>query len=78
MRFSIRRKINLGKYGQQFAYESIDIAVDDADSWDEAEKEVKSQMIKIHDSYTKKVTPYTDPFSQPVTFTDEEIDQLPN
>lgn len=45
MKYSIVRKINLGKYGLQ--YEALDIGVSDADSWKEAEDEIREQVVKI-------------------------------
>lgn len=41
MEYSIRRKINLGKYHQHFQYESVDFEVSGARSKEEAETELK-------------------------------------
>jgi len=38
-KYSMTRKLNLGRYGMQF--ESIDLGVSDCDSREEAEREIK-------------------------------------
>ena len=52
MKYSIKRLINLGKYGSQFQYENIEICVEDCESWEQAEGEIKSEMTKINEAYT--------------------------
>lgn len=60
MKYTFRRKINLGKYHSTLQYESIDLEVSEADSPEEAEREVKewSARIKkeIGNSLKKRVT----------------------
>jgi flagellar basal body-associated protein FliL len=47
MKYSLSRKINLGKFGLQ--YEALDFGVSDCDTFEEAKKEmaeIKSQILK--------------------------------
>lgn len=50
MKYSISRKINLGKFGIPF--ESIDLTVEDCASWEEAEKEITAEHQKLINLFT--------------------------
>jgi len=52
MKYSMKRLINLGKYGPSFQYENIEICVEDCESWEQAESEIKKEMLKINEAYT--------------------------
>lgn len=50
MKYGIERTINLGRYGRE--YESIKLLIEDADSFSEAELEIKKEFEKIHKAMT--------------------------
>lgn len=72
MKYSITRKINLGKYGIQ--YESIDIVVLECDTKEQAMEEIEQWEKEIDDQFRKPVGPIDD---RPVTFTKEEKEKIP-
>lgn len=45
MKYSISRKINLGKFGIPF--ESVDLTVEDCQNWKEAEDEIKKEHNRL-------------------------------
>lgn len=55
------RKINLSKYGPRFAYETIDIGIEGAESFEECQKEIKDQLTKIDNAF-KAATKQDEPF----------------
>ena len=77
MKYAITRKINLGRYGLE--YEAIDISVSDADSWEEAEKAVKEERLKIHKSMVVESLKRLKKLSEKMQLTtkeDKEMQQL--
>lgn len=72
MKYSITRKINLGKYGIQ--YESIDIAALECDTKEQAMEEIQIWEKEIDAQFKKPVGPIND---NPVTLTKEEENNLP-
>lgn len=53
MKYKITRLINLGKYG--IPYESIGLTVEEAESWEEAEKEIKREHQRICELFIPKL-----------------------
>ena len=72
MKYSMTRKINLGKYGLD--YESLDIGVEGCETKIEAMQEITEWKAEIIEALKPK-----DPFpDDTVKLTKEEEDNLPN
>lgn len=52
-KYSMTRKLNLGRYGMQF--ESIDLGVSDCDSKEEAEREIKHWEYDVRKNIWEKM-----------------------
>jgi len=63
--YGMARKINLGKFGLQ--YESLDLMIEGCSSFEEAEKEINEERIKIENGFkeAKKPKPEEEPFITP-------------
>lgn len=72
MKYSIRRLINLGKYDTFFQYENVTFEVSDADSKEQAEKELsdwiaehkKNLVASIPKRVDKKENKSNEPFTK--------------
>lgn len=70
MKFAIRRKIDLRKYG--LPYENLDLEASDADSWEEAEQAIIEEHTKIHGVLTENKQEIYDELRKKQTLTPAE------